>query len=330
MIRRRVLIVLAGLTTGTLGSRLAHAADSAQKVVRVGFVDPGPSSGPPPYQTVFWERLRELGWVKDHNLIVERRSADGRLDRLSTLMAEMVGRQVDVLVTYGTPGAIAAKNATKTIPIVDAEMGDPIGTGIVVSLARPGVNLTGLSLGWTEDIAGKWLELLQEMVPRLSTVAVIANPDHQMNRDQAKRLKAIAPKRNIKIQLFDVRGPDDLDRAFDQAGRNAQAVLVLPDPGISRDERHVAALAASHRLPDMHVLREFVDAGGLMAYAPDFLSMFRRAADYVDKILKGAKPGDLPIEQPTQYLLVINLKTAKALGLTIPESILLRADEVIR
>ena len=245
-------------------------------------------------------------------------------------MAELVGRKVDLLVTYGTPAAIAAKHATSTIPIVDAEMGDPIGTHIVSSLARPGGNLTGSSLGWSEELAGKWLELLQETVPSLSTVAVIANLDHAMNRDQAKRLETVAPTRGIKIEIIKLSGPDTFARAFDEARRKAQAVLVLADPNLTTHRQRIVALATGHRLPDMHVVREFVDVGGLMAYAPDFIVLFRRAADYVDKILRGTNPADLPIEQPTKFMLIVNLKTAKTLGLRIPESILVRADEVIK
>jgi putative tryptophan/tyrosine transport system substrate-binding protein len=299
--------------------------------MRMGFVHPDWPSSPFDLRNEpgFWNRMRELGWVKGQNLIVDERWADGRYDRLPALMAEVVGRRVDVLVTSTTVAAIAAKNATSTIPIVDALMGDPVGTGLVVSLARPGGNLTGLSMGWTQGMAGKWLELLQETVPRLSTVAVIADPDRPMSREQTKRLEAVAPARALKIRVIAVRRPEALDGAFEQAQRTAQAVLVLADQNML-DQQHVAALAAQHRLPDMHVLREFVDAGGLMAYAPDVHEMYRRAADYVDKILRGAKPADLPVEEPTKFVLVVNLKTAKALGITIPESILLRADEVIR
>jgi len=195
-------------------------------------------------------------------------------------------------------------------------------------LARPGGNLTGLSMGWT-DITGKWLELLQETVPQISTVAVIANPDGPLFQ-LAKEIQGVAPGRGLKLQIIEVREPGALDRAFKQARQKTQGVLVLPDPLIAAHRGQVAALAAKHRLPVVFFDRSFVEVGGLMAYGPDTVMMFRRAAEYVDKILKGIKPGDLPIEQPTQYVLMVNLKTAKALGLTIPESILLQADEVIR
>jgi putative tryptophan/tyrosine transport system substrate-binding protein len=209
-------------------------------------------------------------------------------------------------------------------------IGDPVRSGLAASLSHPGGNLTGLSLGWTQALAGKWLELLQEAVPRLSTVAVIVNPDNPLVQGLAKDLEAVAPTRAMKVRILEVREPGALERAFEQARREAQAVLVLPTPSITVHPGQVTVLAAKHRLPTMYFLRDFVDEGGLMSYSPDYGVMYRRAADYVDKILKGAKPADLPIEQPTQYQLIVNLKTAKALGLTIPESILLRADEVIR
>ena len=312
-----------------LGSPLLRAAEPAQRVVRVGFVGPASRSTGGRAVTQFWERLRELGYVEGQNLVIEARWAEGRYDRLPELMAEVIGRKVDVLVTYSIPAAAAAKNATSTIPIVVAGMGDPIGSRLVASLARPGGNLTGLSLGWAEGIAGKWLELLQETVPQLTTVAVIANPDNPLSRVQAKQLQAIAPTRGLKLWLTEVREPGALDRAFGQAGQQAQGVLVLPDPVIAALRGQLTALAARHRLPTIYSLRDFVDAGGLMSYAPDLGVQYRRAAEYVDKILKGALPADLPIEQPTQWTLVVNLKVARALGLTIPQSILLRADEVI-
>jgi len=280
--------------------------------------------------TALWERLRELGYAEGKNLIITSRSAEGRNDRLPGLMNELVAAKVDVIVTYGTPAAIAAKNATSIIPIVVAALGDPVGTGLAASLGRPGGNLTGLSLGFGEGMAGKWLELLQETVPRLSTVAVIANTDNPIARGSAKELEAIAPARRPKLQFINVNDPAALDRAFQQARRKAQAVLILPDPMLAAHRQEVTALAAKYRLPAMYYLRDYVEAGGLIAYAPDFSAMCRRAAEYVDKILRGAKPGDLPIEQPTKFELVVNLKTAKALGITIPDSILVRADMVVR
>jgi putative ABC transport system substrate-binding protein len=298
--------------------------------VRLGFVHPQSPSTANRGVTAFWERLRELGWVEGQNLVIEARWADGRAERLPALMSEMIERKVDVLVTWGTTAAVAAKKATSTIPIVDAAMSDPVRSGLAASLARPGGNLTGLSGGFAEGFAGKWLELLRETVPRLSRVAVIENPDTPIARDLESELKAIATARGLKLLLIEVREAGALDRAFEQAARKSQAVLVLPDPMLGANRERVVALAAKHRLPAIYYLRDFVEAGGLMAYAPDLVAMFRRAAEYVDKILKGAKPGDLSIEQPTKFELLVNLKTAHALGISIPDSILLRADEVIR
>ncbi len=331
MNRRRVLLVLAqslaSLTAGALGLRVAHAADLAQRVMRLGIVVP---SSRAPGDEPFWQRMRELGWVEGQNLVVEWHFAESHVDRLPALMAEVVGHNVDVICTGSTPGAIAAKNATSTIPIVAIAMGDPVRSGIVPSLAHPGGNLTGMSMGYFEGIASKWLELLQETVPRLSTVAAIMNPDVSVHLFQAKELEAVAPKRHLKVQIIEVREPEGLDSAFEQARRQAQAVLVVSSPMAFTNRTRIATLAAKHRLPSMFTERHYVDAGGLMAYAVDPAVMFRHAADLVDKILRGAKPGDLPIEQPTQYVLVVNLKTAKALALTIPPSILLQANEVIQ
>jgi putative ABC transport system substrate-binding protein len=268
--------------------------------------------------------------MEGQNLVIEARWADGRLDRLPVLLAELVARNVDVIVTFGTPAAIVAKSATSTIPIVGISMGEPLRTGLATSLARPGGNLTGLSVGWTDRMPGKWLELLQETVPRLSIVALISNPDNPISRELVKELAVVAPKRNLKVVVLEVREPKGLEPTFEQAKRRAQAVLLLPGVAVFANPELVTALAAKHRLPAMYYLRDFVDAGGLMAYAPDMVLQWRRGADYVDKILNGTKPADLPIEQPTQYLLVVNLKAARALGLKMPESILLRTDEIIR
>jgi putative ABC transport system substrate-binding protein len=247
-------------------------------------------------------------------------------------MTEVIERKVDVLVTYSTPGALAARNATKTIPIVIAIMGDPIGAGIVTNLTRPGGNLTGLSLDWAEGIEGKWLELLQDMVPHLSTVAVVVNPNTPvpMIQGMVKKLEAIAPTRGIKTRVIEIGQPETFGNALKRARRDAQAAVILGDVFTFEHRRQVTELAARYELPAMYPTREYVDSGGLMAYGADRAVLLRRAAEYVDKILKGTKPGDLPIEQPTKFELVVNLKAAKALGLKVPPSILLRADEVIQ
>lgn len=331
---RRLALIATALSFASafavLGAPLARAVEPAQRVVRLGFVGSESPSTVARNNAAFFKRLGELGWVEGRNLIVERRWAEGHLDRLPALMADMVNRKVDVIVTASTPAAVAAKDATSTVPIVIASMGDPVASGLAASLARPGGNVTGLSLGWAEGIPGKWLELLWETIPRLTTVAVIGNSDSSLVRLLQKTLDAAAATRGVRLRHIDVREPEGQERAFEQARHQAKAAIVLPDPLTVQHRQQVASLAAKHRLPTMYGLLEFMEAGGLMAYAPDHVAMFRRAAEYVDKILRGAKPGELPIEQPTQYTLAVNLKTAKTLGLKIPESILIRADEVIR
>jgi putative ABC transport system substrate-binding protein len=262
-------------------------------------------------------------------MVVEKRWAENRMDRLPGLMAEVVGNNVDVLVSYSTPAVLAARNATRTVPIVGVGMGDPVGTGLAASLAQPGGNVTGLYMGFA-DVAQKWLELLQETIPRLSTVVLMSNRDVPVSVRVAKELTAVAPKFRVKIRVLDVPGPEEFDDAFKQARYHAQAVIVLPDPVSLGHRKQVIALAAQYRLPTFYFARDFVEAGGLMAYAADSVAMWRRAAEYVDKILRGAKAAELPIEQPNKFELIVNLKTAKALGITIPQSILLRADDVIR
>jgi ABC-type uncharacterized transport system substrate-binding protein len=309
---------------------LARTADPAQRIVRVGFVGPGSPAAAARGASAFRERLRELGWVEGGNLAMEFRWGEGNIQRLPTLIAEVLARDVDVLVTWGTPTALAARDATRTVPIVATAMGEPLRTGLATSLGRPGGNLTGLSLGWGEGIAGKWLELLQETVPRLSTVAIIVNPENPVEKEMLNDLRTAAATRRLKVRIIEVRDPRTLELALDQARRQAQALLVFGDALLLAHSHQIAAFAIKHHLAGMYVVREFVEAGGLMWYGPDLTVMSRRAADYVDKILRGAKPADLPIEQPTKYSLVVNLGAAQALKLAIPESILLRADEVIR
>lgn len=328
MIRAPFALVVVALILAATGSSPMRAEEPSQRVVRLGFV--GPLSPATHKFTPFWERLRQLGWVEGQNLVVESRSAEGRLDWLPALMAEVIGGQVDVLVTYGTPGAIAARKATSTVPIVAWALSDPVRTGLAASLARPGGNLTGLSMGYAEGVAGKLLEILHEAVPRLSSVAVIVNLNNPMPRDLATDLEALAPARNLKLHVIELNGPEALGRAFEQARQKAQAVVVIGEPITLEHRGRVTELAAKHRLPAIYLEDSYVQVGGLISYGPDYATMWRRGAEYVDKILRGAKPADLPIEQPTRYLLTVNLKAARALGITIPESILVRADEVIR
>ena len=333
MIRQLVSFALAlsclcGVETLTLS--VSCGAEPAQRVVRVGFVSPHSPSTDVRSVDGFWRRLRELGWVEGQNLIIEARWAEASSERLDALMREVIERKVDVLVTYSTPGALAAKKATSTIPIVVTSMADPVRSGVTTSLAHPDGNLTGLSFAWTEGTPGKLLELLKETVPHLSAVAIIAHLDNPVVLERGREVEQIAPNLSITAHLLEVHNPEAYDRAFRQARKEAQAVLVLSDVLTFEHRRKVAALAAKYRLPTMYPLREFVDAGGLMAYGADKVVLSRRAAEYVDRILRGAKPADLPFEQPTRYELIVNLKTARAIGITIPESILLRADEVIR
>jgi len=328
--RRLPVLLAVVLAACSLLLAPARAQEPARRLVRIGFVHPHSASSATHGVTAFWDRLHELGYVEGSNLQIEARWADGHTERLPELAAEVLARKPDLLVTYGTPAALAAKHATSTVPIVGVAMGEPLRTGLVTSLAHPDGNLTGTSVGWAEGIGGKWLELLRELVPRLADVAVIEDPDNPIARDLAADLKAIGPTRRLNVRFVEVREPSALDRVFGQAARKAQACIVLPAPFISAHRAQVTALAAKHRLPAIYYLRDYVDAGGLMAYAPDMDAQFRRAADYAGKILNGARPADLPIEQPTRWALIVNVKAAKALGLTIPESILLRADEVIR
>ncbi len=317
-----LLLCLGALVAGSN----AIGAEPSQKVARVGFVAPYSDD-----YSALWERLRELGWVEGKNLIIESRQAQGHIDKLPELMADLVSRRVDVIITVGTPAALSARRVTTTTPIVDASMGDPVGSGLAATLARPGGNVTGLSSEMSDDLSGKWLELLHEVVPRLSAVAVIANPDNPLNARLRKALEAAATARRVGLHLIEVRErAAPLDRYFRQAQKQTQAVLVLPDPFTFELRRQIAAMALSYRLPDMYVWLGYLDSGGLMGYGVAPADFYGRAAGYVDKILKGAKPADLPIEQPTRHKLIINLKTAKALGLKVPESVLLRADDVIR
>ncbi len=268
--------------------------------------------------------------MEGENLTPETHWAEGRVEQLPRLMADAVTRPVDVLVTFGTPAATAARNATRTVPIVVMGMGDPIATGLVESLARPGGNLTGLSAAWDQAFAGKWLELLQESVPGLGTVAVLGHAGNPLTMKVAEAVKALGPERGLKIRFVGLKTPDGVALAIDEARRHAQALLVLSDPVTFIARRELVTLAAKYRLPTVFPMREFVDDGGLMSYGSDSADLGRRAAEYADKILRGAKPGDLPIEQPTRFVLVVNLRTARKLRLQLPESILLRADQVIR
>jgi putative tryptophan/tyrosine transport system substrate-binding protein len=276
----------------------------------------------------FRQQLRELGYVEGRNLIIEYRSADGRSERFPRLAAELVDMKVDLIVARGSLATQAAKNATRTIPVVMAAVGEPL--QLVASLARPGGNVTGLS-SLTVDTETKRLGLLRELLPGSKRIAVLYNLDNPANPSQWKELETAAPSMGVNLQLFDVRKPEGLEPAITAASQqHADGLIVGQDGLFVAYRKQVAELAAKYRLPAIYRSMESIEAGGLMAYGPNYSDLYRRAAIYVDKIFKGANPGDLPIEQPTKFELIINLKTAKALGITIPPSLLLRVDEVIQ
>jgi putative ABC transport system substrate-binding protein len=316
------------LALGLLAVPLAaQAQPTPGKTARIGYLSF--RSGPSYLDEAFRQGLRELGYFEGQNIAIEYRWADFKPDRASALAAELVRLQVDVIVSTGGPiPATAAKRATKTIPVVFSA-GDPVGAGLVVSLNRPGGNLTGVNL-LANELEAKRLQLLKEAVPGVSRVAVLANPATPTTGATLKGLEGVARALRVKIQVLEVRERQGIDDAFAAMARErAEALLVMTDPLFLAQRERIVDLAAKHRLPGIFGWREFAEAGGLLSYGTNVADMYRRLATYVDKILKGAKPGDLPIEQPTKFEFVINLKTAKALGLTIPPSILSRADRLI-
>jgi putative ABC transport system substrate-binding protein len=328
MDRRAFLGILAG---GLLAAPLAAEAQQVAKVPRIGYLALNPAANPHLHEA-FRQGLRDLGYVEGRNVVIEYREAEGKPERLPALAAELVALKVDVLVAQPTVAALAAKQATRTLPIV-FPVAEPVTSGLVTSLARPGGNITGLSI-LAPEMVGKGLELLKEAVPGVSRVAVLWHPGafpERTAKDMRKEVEVAARALGVRLQFIEARGPDDFDRAFlDMTRARAGALTVLAGSMFFSERRRLVDLAAKNRLPAVYQWREGVDAGGLMAYGPSVPDLFRRAATYVDKILKGAKPAELPVEQPTKFELVINLKTAKALGLTIPQSVLGRADEVIQ
>ena len=305
-------------------------AQQPKNVPQIGFLGFTSLSGIAARIEAFRQGLRELGYVDGKNIVIEYRSAEGKLDRLSELAAELVRLKVDVIVTSGPSVTRAVKEATTTIPIVMGFDTDPVGNGFVASLARPGGNITGLSVV-SPELSGKQLELLKEIVPKLSRVAVLGTSTNPGNSQALKETELAAGAYTVQLQNLDVLSPKDIETAFRDASRGrAGAVLVLASPIIESHRTQIADLAAKNRLPAIYYAPEFVEAGGLMSYGTSFADLFRRAATYVDKILKGAKPGDLPVEQPKKFEFIINLKTAKQIGLTIPPNVLARADKVIR
>ncbi len=305
-------------------------AQQPMKVPRIGFLSGAPLSAIAARTEAFRQGLRELGYVEGKNIVIEWRSAEGKIDRLPALAAELVRLKVDVIVTGGATNTRAAKEATVTIPIVMTQDTDPVGSGFVASLARPGGNITGLS-SLRSELSGKQLELLKEIVPRLSRVAVLGTSTSPSTAPSLKEVELAAGAFKVQLQYLDVLGPRDIETAFRAAGKGrADAVLVLASPVFVLQRTQVVDLAVKNRLPAIYPQSDYMDAGGLMFYGPSITDLFRRAATYVDKILKGAKPADLPVEQPTKFELAINLKAAKQIGLTIPPNVLARADRVIK
>jgi putative tryptophan/tyrosine transport system substrate-binding protein len=326
---RRPLGLLVTLALGLLAALVAAEAPPAAKVPRLGLLIPSSFAAVASRLEAFRHGLRDLGYVEGRNITLEYRFAEGKADRLPELVAELIRLPVDLLVIEGTTAIRPAQHATTTIPIGMAVSGDPVGEGLVASLARPGGNITGLS-SRAPEVSGKRLEILKEAVPHLSRVAALWHRDAPVG-PYIKETQAAAQALGLQLQALEVGSPDALDQAFAAMTRaHADALVVIPSAQFFSDQRVVAELAMTHRLPTMFGQREAAEAGGLMSYGPHYADFYRRAATYVDKILKGAKPADLPVEQPTKFELVINLKTAQALGLTIPPILLFQADEVIR
>jgi putative ABC transport system substrate-binding protein len=309
---------------------LAARAQQTGKMSRIGYLGSSSPSLEPHYVEAFRQKLRDLGHVEGENIAIEYRWAEGQDDQLPKLATELVRLKPDVIVTTGTPGALAAMQATNTIPIVMASAGDPVGAGLVASLARPGGNVTGFTILGPE-LEGKRLELLKQAVPELSRVAVLWNPSNPAIVSYFETIKNAGRALRISLDpVAEVRRTDELDNAFTAiASARPHALAVLADRFLLAHRKRIVEFAAAKRLPGMYPYREYVDAGGLMSYAPSNIELFRGTATYVDKILKGAKPGELPVQEPTKFELIVNLKNAKASGIDVPTSLLLRADEVI-
>jgi putative tryptophan/tyrosine transport system substrate-binding protein len=323
---RRAFMALIGGTAAAWP--LAARAQQPAKLRTIGYLGSGTPSADSQNLAAFVQRLRELGWVDGRNVAIEVRWAEGRVERYAEIAAEFVRVKVDVILTHNTPPVLAAKQATSVIPIVFASAGDPVGTGLVASLARPGGNVTGLS-SQAADVGAKRLELLREVVPGLRRLAIMGNAGNPLTVLEMGEVQAAARTLGFEVATLDIRRADDITPAFDTLKGRADALYLCGDPLMSTHRIRINTLALGARLPTTSVFRQYVEAAGLMSYGPNFPDMFRRAGDYVDKILRGTKPGDIPVEQAAKFDLVINLTTAKVLGLAIPESFLLRADEVI-
>jgi ABC-type uncharacterized transport system substrate-binding protein len=326
MIGRRQFITLLGGVAAAWP--LAARAQQPGKLPTVGVLVPGTPSSHGQLLAIVVQRLRELGWIDGYTMAIQVRWAEGRTEQLAEMAAEFVRLKVDVIVTAGTPATLAAKQATSVIPIVFAATGDPVGTGLVASLGRPGGNVTGLSLQQVETV-GKRLELLREVIPSLGRLALLANVDNPSAVLDIGEVQATARTLGVEVITLEIRRGEDIAPAFEALNGRAQALYVVWDLLVGTHLFRINTLVLAARLPTMHTQRQSVEVGGLMSYGANFPDLFRHAADYVDKVLRGAKPADLPVEQPTKFDLIINLTTAKALGLTVPSTLLALADEVI-
>ena len=323
--RRREFITLLGGVAVTW----PLAASAQSKTPRIGFMGNSTAALEANLVDAFREGLREHGYEEGRNIIIEYRWADGKYERFPALVAELIAAKVEVIVTAGTPAALAMKKATATVPLVMVAVGDPVGTGLVPSLARPGANLTGLS-SVAPDLEGKRLQLLREVVPALSHVAMFINSLNPFHVSSMRQARAAAQTMGIKLQLHDIRKSEDLDDAFAAIRKERpDAVLILADRVFLHNRERMIDFTKEQRLPNVNAYKELVEVGGLMSYGPSYEDMHKRAAIYVDKILKGAKPADLPIEQPSKFTFIVNLKAAKALGVTVPSQLLGLADELI-
>ncbi len=326
--RRRTIVAIGAMGVAILANVQPLGAQSGS-VYRLGFISAAASSPMTGRDQAFRQGLRELGYVVGQNMTIEYRWADGRSERLPGFAAELVRLKPHIIVTHGVAATLAVQQATTTIPIVIAAADDPLATGLVASLARPGGNTTGMSI-ITPELTGKRLELLKEILPDLTRVAVLWNSGNPTSEPEVRKAQAAAGSLGLRLQSVAVRDPRDFVRAFaSMTSEHVDALFLLSDAMFYGQRKELTDLAASSRLPLVSHLREFAEAGGLMTYGPNVLDIHRRAATYVDKVLKGAKPGDLPIEQPTRFELVINLKTARALGITVPPTLLSRADLII-
>lgn len=324
--RRRLI---AATAASAIVTPFAAFAQSTPRVARIGRLTPLSVQTEARHQKALLEGLRDLGWIEGKNLKIEYRYAEGQTERLPRLAAELAALKVDVIVAGSTPGAFAAKNATSTIPIVMVTTGDPVANGLVNSLSRPGGNITGMTT-LAQALGGKRLEFFKEAIPAAKRIAVLVKPNTPDREDSLHEVNTAARTLGIDLDMFEARNPPAIESAFVAMKKNQAAYLmVLQDAMFLTRHLRIVELAAQHRLPAIYALRDFVTAGGLMYYGVDLVEMYRSAAGHIDKILKGAKPAEIPVEQPTKFELVINLKTAKALGLRIPASVLLRADKVI-